>query len=189
METMQQSLPLTWMRLYRFIYSRVQNREEAEDLTQEAYAHVYGAKVGQAGGTGDGGDAGATGGQTAPANVGSDPYLRTVALNLIRDRWRRQRTHGVQIPLEEDLLEGQAGTIGDFEEDGAVQRAWLQELLGRLPDDYRTVLRLRIVEGFSRAETARRMARTPAAIRGLQFRAVQALRDLMVESTKEEKKP
>lgn len=31
----------TWEPLYRFIYYRVQNREEAEDITQETYVKAY----------------------------------------------------------------------------------------------------------------------------------------------------
>ena len=31
----------TWPRLYRFIYNRVQNRQEAEDFTQETYARAF----------------------------------------------------------------------------------------------------------------------------------------------------
>lgn len=30
----------TWEPLYRFIYYKVQNREEAEDITQETYIRV-----------------------------------------------------------------------------------------------------------------------------------------------------
>lgn len=30
----------TWRNLYSFVYWRVQNREDAQDITQETYAHL-----------------------------------------------------------------------------------------------------------------------------------------------------
>lgn len=161
-----------WRQLYRYIYARVQNREEAEDLTQEAYSRAI---------------AGATGrGRAAQAEeaVGDGPpsrwYLRTVALNLIRDRWRRNRAHGVEVPLEETLLQG------PDDADEAISRAWVRELLARLPEEQRTVLELRVVAGRSRAETARRMGKTETAVRGLQYRALQSLRSLMRQHSEED---
>jgi RNA polymerase sigma-70 factor, ECF subfamily len=51
--------------------------------------------------------------------------------------------------------------------------------LARLPADYRTVLLLRVFEELSAEEVARRMERTAGAVRMLQMRALQALRDEM----------
>jgi len=101
--------------------------------------------------------------------------MRTVALNLIRDRWRRGRRDGVTVPLEESIL------LTESKDDAVVDRIWLQDLLNRLPPVYKEVLQWRLVVGCSRAETARRMNRSEAAIRGLQYRALRALRDLMRE--------
>ncbi|MDP4160504.1 MAG: sigma-70 family RNA polymerase sigma factor, partial [Bacillota bacterium] len=55
----------------------------------------------------------------------------------------------------------------------------MQEFLNKLPLDQRFVLQLRIVEGYSRRETAKRMGRSEDAVRGLQYRAIQTLRELM----------
>lgn len=153
-QTLQDWCERTWPDLYRFIYHHVQNRQEAEDLTQETFSRTL-AVISPTGGP-------------PPLN-----YIKTAALNLIRDRWRRRRARGIPVPLEEALL------THDREMDDAVDRAWIAGLLARLSEEHRTVLRLRIVEGYSRAETARRMERSEDAVRGLQYRAVQALRDLM----------
>lgn len=51
--------------------------------------------------------------------------------------------------------------------------------MSQLPEQYRQVLELRIVEGYSRQEVAERMGRSEDAIRGLQYRALQTLRDLI----------
>jgi RNA polymerase sigma-70 factor (ECF subfamily) len=58
----------------------------------------------------------------------------------------------------------------------------LADCLARLPQDYQTVLLLRIFEGLPAEEVARRMSRTAGAIRMLQLRALNALRDEMNKS-------
>jgi RNA polymerase sigma-70 factor, ECF subfamily len=57
----------------------------------------------------------------------------------------------------------------------------LADALDRLPEDYREVLMLRIFEELSAEEVAQRMNRTAGAVRMLQMRALQALREVMAE--------
>jgi RNA polymerase sigma-70 factor (ECF subfamily) len=52
----------------------------------------------------------------------------------------------------------------------------LADTLARLPEDYRTVLVLRVFEGLSAEEVAARMGRSAGAVRMLQMRALAALR-------------
>jgi RNA polymerase sigma-70 factor (ECF subfamily) len=64
----------------------------------------------------------------------------------------------------------------------AVQResaARLAEALARLPEDYQTVLLLRVFEELPAEEVAARMGRTAGAVRMLQMRALTALREQM----------
>jgi RNA polymerase sigma-70 factor (ECF subfamily) len=55
----------------------------------------------------------------------------------------------------------------------------LADALARLPEDYQTVLLLRIFEEMPAEEVAQRMGRTAGAVRMLQMRALQALREVM----------
>jgi len=48
-----------------------------------------------------------------------------------------------------------------------------------LPEDYRTVLLLRVFEGLSAEEVAHRIDRSCGAVRMLQLRALTALRTIM----------
>lgn len=148
----------SWRQLYRFLYIRVQNREEAEDLAQETFSKAL-----------------------AHGGAPSQEYLFTTALNLIRDRWRRKQTRGTTLALDEAIL------LQPDQQDEAVRKAWIQSLMARLPANYRLVLDLRIVQGYSRAEVAARMGRSEQAVANLQYRAVQALRDMMREQLKEER--
>jgi RNA polymerase sigma-70 factor (ECF subfamily) len=59
----------------------------------------------------------------------------------------------------------------------------IADVLAQLPDDYRTVLMLRILEGASAEEVAERMGRTAGAVRMLQLRALGAMRKLMAEKS------
>lgn len=144
-----------WPQLYRRIYRSVQNRQEAEDITQEVFARVL---------------------KQGAAQPPALSYLHVVALNLIRDRWRR-RNRLQLTPLEEwSLCDGRGDAAGDL---------WIRELFERLPPDYKTVLELRIIHGYSRAEVAERMRRTEAAVRGLQYRALQRLRSWVYAALEE----
>jgi RNA polymerase sigma-70 factor, ECF subfamily len=55
----------------------------------------------------------------------------------------------------------------------------LADALARLPEDYQTVLLLRVFEGLPAEEVAKRMGRTAGAVRMLQMRALSALRGEM----------
>jgi RNA polymerase sigma-70 factor (ECF subfamily) len=58
--------------------------------------------------------------------------------------------------------------------------AHLADVLSRLPEDYQTVLLLRVFEGLPAEEVAQRMGRSAGAVRMLQMRALTALRQAMV---------
>lgn len=153
-EKLQKWCQKTWPKLYNYLYYRVQNREEAEDLTQEIYARAL-TKF------------------TFTQELPTLGYLKTIALNLVRDRWRRQKVQGVQVDLEDRFLSCQS------QEEAAINKNFVRELLNQLPEEQRKVLELRIIQGYSRAETAQRLGKSEDAVRGLQYRAVKALRDLM----------
>ena len=94
-ENLRQWCAETWPEVYRYSYSRVRNQEEAEDITQETYTKVLancclGEQQSSA--------------QSLNWDVPSLSYLKTTALNLIRDRWPPRKTRGIQVQLEEALL-------------------------------------------------------------------------------------
>src|SRR5690606_35710758 len=71
----------TWLQLYKLVHHRVQSREEAQALTQEAYVNCRDGYL------------------SRPwENRSSRPdqfpppwsYVQTISLNLIRDRWRKR---------------------------------------------------------------------------------------------------
>lgn len=149
----EQLCDLTWRQLYQFVYHKVQNREEAEDVTQEAYSRTL---------------------RTLPKGYSAGKfivYLQTAALSVIRDQWRRRQTRDRKFFLI------QPGLIEPDPTEAIADRELVSRALERLPEDYRTVITLRIMAGLSTAETAERMGRTEASVRTLQYRAIQALRE------------
>src|SRR5262245_48065918 len=58
----------------------------------------------------------------------------------------------------------------------------LAETLARLPEDYRSVIVLRVLEGLSAEEVGQHMNRSAGAVRMLQMRALAALRELLNET-------
>jgi RNA polymerase sigma-70 factor (ECF subfamily) len=145
----------TWEALYRFIYYKVQNRQEAEDITQETYVKALS--------------------HLQKSNIKIDKYisfLKTVSLNVIRDNWRKNKRHGTSVNL--DAINPEETAIEDTSEAEA-QRALVQDALSQLSGEQRKVVELRILKGYSTAEVAEMMNKKESSIRVLQFRALKAL--------------
>ena len=142
--------------IYRFIYARVGNHPDAEDLT----AQVFVRAVEQL-------DTGREPGQIAA-------WLYRVAHNATADHWRafyRLPLVGTDhvAPGWEPVDESGRPKL-EPDERAAVR---VQALLRRLPDQYRRVLELRFLERLSVAETARAMGVSNGNARVLQYRALR----------------
>ncbi|MGH9509885.1 MAG: RNA polymerase sigma factor, partial [Terriglobales bacterium] len=72
--------------------------------------------------------------------------------------------------------------VGDAAWKAMEQRALLFQLVDRLPDDQRRVIYLRFTAQKSIAEIARELGRSEGAVKQLQFRALENLRERMKES-------
>lgn len=153
----------TWEPLYRFIYYKVQNREEAEDITQETYVktlkYFHKDKFPQENFLG---------------------FLKTVSPNVIRDRWRQKQRRGVSVNLQE--INPQEVASDDKQSDIA-QRLVLKNALAKLSEEQRIIIDLRIIRGYSVAETAKLVGKTESAVRTAQYRALKTLAQILDDST------
>ncbi|KJS65982.1 MAG: hypothetical protein JL50_14315 [Peptococcaceae bacterium BICA1-7] len=149
----------TWEPLYRFIYFKVQNREEAEDITQETYvkvlAYLHEHKAS---------------GENLPG------FMKTVALNVLRDRWRQKKRRGIAVNIEEINPEEASGM--DHQK-AVTQRLQIENAMAKLNREQRDIIELRICKGHSVAETAEIVGKTQAAVRTAQYRALQALANIL----------
>jgi RNA polymerase sigma-70 factor, ECF subfamily len=149
----------TWERLYRFVYFKVQNREEAEDITQETYIKAIS--------------------YIKQNNVSIDKvisFLKAVSVNVLRDKWRKNKRQGIAINLDE--INPEEISIEDYTENIA-QREIIQNALNSLNEEQRNVIELRILKGYSVKDTAKKMNITESNVRVLQFRAMQKLTHIL----------
>lgn len=145
----------TWEPVYHFVYYKVQNQEEAEDITQEAYVKAISYIRNK---------------EIIIENIIS--FLKTVSLNIIRDRWRKSKRQGVSINIDD--LNPKETEIKDPTDELGQQQA-IKDALKLLNEEQRTVIDLRILKGYSVADTAEKMSKTEGNIRTLQFRALKNL--------------
>lgn len=139
--------------IYRFIYTRVGNREEAEDLTSQVFVK-------------------ALHGLDATRDAESiQSWLFQVARTTIADHWRR--FYRLRTDSLEDLVEAgwEATDEPPAPEKPPDERA--RRILNRLPDRYREVLTHRFLHNRSIRETAELMQLTEANVKVLQFRALK----------------
>lgn len=142
--------------IYRFVYARVGNRPDAEDLT----AQVFVRAVEQLDTTRE------------PRQIAA--WLYRVAQNAIADHWRA--FYRLPVVGADHVAPGwePADDIAQrpIEPDDRAS-ARVQALLGTLPDRYRRVLELRFLQRLSVAETAETMGITSGNAKVLQYRALR----------------
>lgn len=146
--------------IYRYVYSKIGNREEAEDLTSQIFMKAV------------------RGVNTERGTLSVQKWLFQVARTTIADYWRAH--YRIATSSLESLLE--AGWEGPVENANFVINTGpiehVQRLLQALPDHYREVLTCRFLLNLSIRETSVRMSLTEANVKVLQFRALKRAADL-----------
>ena len=141
--------------IYRFVYARVGNRPDAEDLT----AQVFVRAVEQLDTTRE------------PGQIAA--WLYRVAQNAIADYWRA--FYRLPIVDVERVAPGWEPMDGNEPAAPTDEKATLrvEAVLRSLPDRYRRVLELRFLQRLSLAETASAMGITSGNAKVLQYRALR----------------
>jgi len=142
-------------RVYAFVARRVQDRSDAEDLTSEVFQQAL-----------------ANLRQFEWRGVPFAAWLYRIAGNAIADRWQRAaRERGN--PVADDPADDRSGANPEETE----RSAQLFRLVKTLPADQLRVVEMRFAEEKSIREIARELKRTSGAIKQLQFRGIQNLRE------------
>ena len=139
-------------RVYAFVRHRVPRRSDAEDLTGEVFKQAL-AKLPRFEWRG----------------VPFIAWLYRIAGNAIADHYTR---------VTRDRAASSAGDPGaeSAAAEAAERRAFLYRAVRDLPEDQRRVVHLRFAEERSVAEIARALGKSEGAVKQLQFRALQHLR-------------
>jgi RNA polymerase sigma-70 factor (ECF subfamily) len=153
--------------IYRFIYFKVSNKEEAEDITSATFlkiwAYVQDGKV------------------IEYATLKA--LLYRTARNLIIDHYRKNKRQE-NISLEDvgqiDLTDDQQDILKQTEMKFAQED--LAENIAKLKDEYREIIILRFVNQLSINEIAEVLNKTNGNTRVLVYRALNALRELINKS-------
>jgi RNA polymerase sigma-70 factor (ECF subfamily) len=146
--------------VFQFLYYRVGDRQLAEDLASEVFLRML-RYIGSF--------------HPPAATFGS--WLFEIARNLATDHFRRTGIRN-DVDLEEEML---ANTLDDPA--STVERGLTNETLRRalqkLNGDQRDVIVLRFVAGMQIVEVAQALNKSEDAIKGLQRRALAALRGIL----------
>ena len=138
--------------LYSFIYSRVGNRADAEDLTQQVALKAL-PRLND--------------GWVEPAVRG---YLYTTARSVLASFWAgRGRIPEAEL-ADEVWVDGRGCELTAPPE----AAAWVERTLGALPAHYRQILELRFLRGYSLREAADEMGKTVGGVKVMQLRALRA---------------
>jgi RNA polymerase sigma-70 factor (ECF subfamily) len=146
-------------RIFRYLYYRLPDRQEAEDLTADVFVRLL-EKL----------DTYRLG-QSDQVAVFSG-WLFRIAHNLLIDHFRK-RGQRRQEPLEKAPLFDHRTPESDVET--ALEWERLRNALARLTDDQQQVIVLRFLEGMRMKEVARIMEKSEGAVKALQHRALSAL--------------
>ena len=136
--------------VYAFIYARVGNRADAEDLTQQVALKAI-PRLRQG---------------SAPSAIRG--YLFATARSVLGAFWST-RLGLSEAELREDLALA-TPAFAPSEENAVLAH----NILGRLSDNYRRVLELRFLHGYSLKEVAAEMSSTVGAVKVMQLRALRA---------------
>jgi len=147
-------------KIYRYVYLKIGDRTEAEDMTQQVFLHAL-------------------------KSISSFKYKGTpftawlfrIAHNQIVDYLRR-KTRRPSVELDEKI----PGNTGDPEHmaELSLNIERLKKATQSLTEAQKEVISLRFAGGLSIEETAKAMGKNPGAIKALQHAAVVSLRKILV---------
>ena len=147
--------------IFRYLYYRVGDTHTAEDLTSEVFLRVLSALPGY-----------------RPQNVAFQAWIYQIARNLSIDHYRRSN-HRQDVELGEDLPIESKDPLSMVEQGLTAER--LYQALTLLPEGQRDVIILRFINGLPIGEVAQALHKSEDAIKGLQHRGLNALRDRLTE--------
>lgn len=148
--------------IFRFFYANLNNRYDAEDLTEEVFLRALRSLP-----------------KYRDQGFPFPAFLFRVAQNALVDHYRRSGRSAHDVSTDEEIQ------IRDDKPDPSdsatknLQQQELRQVLEQLREDYRNVLVLRFLNDLTPEETAQVMDRSVGAVRVLQHRALAALRNLL----------
>ncbi len=146
-------------KMYNYIYYRIGNVHDAEDLTARlffrALSHI---------------------GKYEDRGVPFQAWLYRIAHNLVAN-WHRDQGRRKIIALDDYVANAQNSEAPDRLAEELEEKQQLLQAVRRLPADRQQLLLLKFIDQLSNAEIGEIMGRTEGAIKSLYHRTLMALRD------------
>jgi RNA polymerase sigma factor (sigma-70 family) len=139
--------------VYHFLYSRLGNREDAEDLTSEVFLKATKQL------------------DSARSEASVAQWLFTVARTVLADHWRRYYRTGTVVELDDSRVSEIPGAT-QSPELSAESAKLVEEVLDSLSPKYRMVLELRFLRSYTIEETAQAMSLSAGNVKVIQHRAL-----------------
>ena len=146
-------------RIFNYIYYRVGNVSDAEDLTERVFIralrHI---------------------GNYSQRGLPFSAWLYRIAHNLVAN-WHRDNSRRKDVPLDDGLLLSQHFNFPEQELLRTEEQEKLMLVIQGLPEERQELLILKFVDDLSNAEIGKVMGRTEGAIKSLYHRTLLNIRD------------
>jgi RNA polymerase sigma-70 factor, ECF subfamily len=157
--------------IYRYVYYRVGNNEDAEDLTAKAFAralkHVH---------------------NYSDRGLPFTAWLYRIAHNVVAN-FHRDNSRRPSIPLEDAEATHGVHDDADHKIDSDRERQRLLNAIAKLPEERQHLIVLKFVEQKQNVEIGQIMNRSEGAIKSLYHRTLLQLREILDAQDAQNKRP
>ena len=147
--------------IFRYLYYRVGDQQTAEDLTSEVFLRMI-EKISY----------------YQDQRASFQAWLFQIARNLSIDHYRKMKSRD-SVSLEDDYPERSEDPLEVLDRELTSEK--LYQAMVKLPENQRDVIVMRFVVGMPIGEVADTLHKTEDSIKGLQRRALLALREILAE--------
>lgn len=147
--------------LYGYLYSRLGNQEEAEDICQEAFYRAFKHL------------------KKFRKQASFKNWLFQIAKNLMADHWRKH--YQLKTIAFEDYMDVPQESLPEDTEDDQEKQAIAQGILAELPQNYREVLEYRFLRNYTLKETAQALNISENNVKIRQYRALKKAQEYAQE--------
>ena len=146
--------------IYRFVAFKVTDKRDAEDLTHDVFLSAWQNIR-----------------KYASQGFPFSSWLYQVARNKVIDHYRtRKGTTSIDV-LDEDVVK--IANVVEYAVEKTLDLEFLQKAIRQLKDEHQNVLIMKFIEDLSNAEVAAALGKSEGAIRLIQHRAINQLKEIL----------
>ena len=143
--------------IYKFLFWRTHDTQLSEDLTSATFEKAWASRRSFRGGS-------------------EQAWLYRIARNILIDHWRKKKELFVD---DADSMQEEMGPNAGELIDKKTQLEGLRKALDQLPEDMRSVITLRFIEGQTCRQVATSMNLSESNVRVIQYRALKKLKEYL----------